>query len=328
MGTSSARLTELSLDSENVDHDSIFASNIVNTMPHSNQRDIGILHMILVYDGCTIEQIRRRFFPSPGARSACYRRVALLVDRGYLRSTRLMTLPADVFGKAFVTIGPAAREWLRCDFELSAAELAHYRKRLVPRFAAHDLAIGDFHLHLELATEQSSRISLESWIAEWQLRRQPLTVIDPQTNRLVPVIPDASFTLRLEGTTPRSQEFALELDMDSYPDQRRFCSKLRAHLVNAQLTQVPVLFVAASRRRAAAIARFTLEQAAKIRANPTWIWVATREQLSPQTVLCSPVWQLPGEENLQPMLPAFVRLGTREPSAATPATIGHGGPSL
>src|SRR5687767_7505043 len=95
-------------------------------------RDLGILCMVTSFDGCSIEQIQRRFFPTPGARSACYRRLALLIEASYLRSARILAAPAAVFGKAFITIGPAAREILRSQFLIETRELRRFTSKAVP----------------------------------------------------------------------------------------------------------------------------------------------------------------------------------------------------
>jgi len=253
--------------------------------------------MVASFDGCSIEQIQRRFFPTPGARSACYRRLALLIEAGYLRAARILAAPASVFGKAFITVGPSAREILRSQLLLEPREVRRFAARAVPTTAAHDLAINDVHLALELACRGSSRVSLESWTSEWELRSTPRKVLDPVLQRQVPVIPDAGFTLSLGGSA--LQRFFLELDRNTYPTPERFGAKLRALIVLAGETLTPVLFVTTDEKRA----RHILAQAKGLEANPTWIWVTTLDRVSERTILSEPIWAIAGEGGGHPLVP-------------------------
>lgn len=49
-------------------------------------RDVDMIIMAYLYGGLTPDHVRHRHFPSPGARSACYTRIARLVKAGYLIS--------------------------------------------------------------------------------------------------------------------------------------------------------------------------------------------------------------------------------------------------
>src|SRR5690348_13938339 len=72
-------------------------------------RDLAILTMVHQYDGCVIEQIKRRFWPTFGARSACYDRLARLIAANHLHAQRLPSLTGRGSGKVFLTIGPQGR---------------------------------------------------------------------------------------------------------------------------------------------------------------------------------------------------------------------------
>src|SRR4051794_3387793 len=109
-------------------------------------RDTAVLAFVYFYDGCVIQQLQRRFWPSFGARSACYDRVARLINAGYLRAQRLASETGVGSGKQFLTVGSKARPVLIEQYGVSPAELRHLDRAVTPLFAHHHAAIGDFRL--------------------------------------------------------------------------------------------------------------------------------------------------------------------------------------
>ena len=93
-------------------------------------RDLEILAMIFHYDGLVVDLVRRRFWPSPGARSACYDRLARLIADGYLQATRLPSLTGVGSGRTFLTIGGRGRR------ELAAMLIIFFGVYLVKRAQA------------------------------------------------------------------------------------------------------------------------------------------------------------------------------------------------
>src|SRR5437868_1764611 len=98
--------------------------------------------MIHGYSGCSIEQIRRRFFATPGARSACYARVSLLVEEKYLAASRLPSLTGVGSGKMFLILGSRGRQVVAHELEISRSELARTSRAVSPFMLAHHLAIA------------------------------------------------------------------------------------------------------------------------------------------------------------------------------------------
>lgn len=122
---------------------------------HLTDRDLSILRMAYEYDGVSIENVRTRFFPSPGARTPCYRRLAYLVEHGFLTSTRLPSLNGTGSGKAFLTIGPTSRPILAQMLGLSRSDLSR-NKMDSPMFIAHHLALCDIRLAFEMAADRKT----------------------------------------------------------------------------------------------------------------------------------------------------------------------------
>jgi hypothetical protein len=249
------------------------------------QRDIRIIAMVYEYEGCAVEHIRKRFFPGSSSRSIpCYRRLASLVNQGYLQ--RLL-LPA--LNKHFLTPGARARSVLSHLWK--GSEIKRIRIDS-PMLILHKLALCDVRLSLELASKASSRFLVTQWVNESALRHSPLSVADPQTNKQTLLIPDASFTL-FSQVTGRKAAFYLEMDLATVSLQS-IRQRLRGYLLRGKHPS-PVLFVVPTTTRQQAIAQVALEEAKMLQANPTTIWITTKAQMTPETVLTAP-WVVVGHE--------------------------------
>ena len=261
-------------------------------MSHAVQltaRDRRLLQMVATYRAVTITQLRRRFFATPGARSAGYARIQRLVSAHYLSSQRLGSVSGMGSGKMLLTLGRPGRH-------LVAAARNDPRHRLgrTPRLRtlgtlAHHLAIGDLRLSFELAVEQSGRFRRMTWRPEHELAAVPLRLPDPETGQMFTWIPDGA--LQLELRDGRTQSFLVELDRGTIPG-KRLRPKLRAYL--RQVPPLPVLFVVPDARRQAAIESWTRTEAERLGADPTLIWLTTSAQVTETTVLERPIWQVVG----------------------------------
>ncbi|MGH7511364.1 MAG: hypothetical protein ACREOQ_00435, partial [Gemmatimonadales bacterium] len=182
------------------------ALNLLRLTP----RDTAILALVYFYDGIIIDLIVRRFWPSPGARSACYDRVARLINAGYLRAERLPSQTGLGSGKQFLTVGPKARPILIEQYGVSPPELRHLDRDVTPLFAHHHLEICSFRLSLELAVKATPGILLEEWVLERELRKAPRKIKDEERKTTIILVADGLFTLALSDGTV--QRFALEQD--------------------------------------------------------------------------------------------------------------------
>lgn len=270
-----------------------------HTPPQLTPRDLAMLCLVYEYGGVTSAHIRRRFFPTPGAKSPCYRRIALLIEQGYLRAVRLPATTGIGSGPSFLTIGPAGRPVLASMLGLSRTELGKIEHSFAPLFVNHHSAICDTRLAFEAATQAPAPAQLLEWIPERELKRQPFRLTDPKTNTTVPVVPDATLTLQLADA--RSQLLYLEQDMATIAP-RRMRTKLRLYLSHeAGKPRRPViLVVTTTTSRQAAIAEWVREEAAWLRevkgipADTTRFFLTTADQMTPQTVLSKPIWQVVG----------------------------------
>jgi hypothetical protein len=263
-------------------------------------RDLEILAMICRYDGLVVELIRRRFWPSSGARSACYDRVARLITDGYLRATRLPSLTGRGSGKAFLTLGLRGRKELAAYLDDPALLRQPSAAPGKPQFVAHHLAIADARLSIELAIERHSDVALLDWTTERELRSQPIRVRDPLTLTDVPIVPDGAFVLAVQSHEP--QRFFLEQDMGTV-SPKRLRAKLRAYLTYLASVLVPVLFVVPNVLRLQAIVQWTEAEASNLAADPTLVWVVTSSAVSETSVLSEPIWHVVGVSERQSLVP-------------------------
>ena len=261
-------------------------------MPHAVQltaRDRRLLQMVATYRAVTITQLRRRFFATPGARSAGYARIKRLVSTHYLSSQRLGSVSGIGSGKMLLTLGRAGRHLVA-----AAPTATRYRLGRAPRLRAlgtiaHHLALGDVRLSLELAVEQSCRFRRMMWQPEHELASAPIRLPDPETHQTLTWIPDGALQLELQDG--RRQSFLVELDRGTIPG-KRLRPKLRAYL--RQVPPLPILFVVPDARRQATILAWTRTEAERLGADPTVIWLTTSAQVTETTVLERPIWQVVG----------------------------------
>ncbi len=253
-------------------------------------RDLFILKMIFDYGGCTVDQIRRRFFPTNGARSACYSRIARLVQAQYLTSLRLPSLNGVGSGRAFLTPGPKARPILAKMLGVSRTELERVRLDS-PIFIQHHQAVCDFRLSIDLTCDRSTAFTLQEFLGDHELRRMPIKVTDPKTKKVISFVPDAVFTLALRDGT--EQTFIVEIDLATV-SPKRCREKLRCYLVNSKNHPAPVLFVAPHYQRQGALAQWAYEEAEKLKTDPTIFWITTKDQVSEKTILEEAIWTVVG----------------------------------
>jgi hypothetical protein len=249
------------------------------------ERDIQIIAMVYEYEGCGVEHVRQLFFHGASNRSIpCYRRLSYLVKQGYLRS---ILLPA--LHKHFLIPGARARSVL--SHVLKGLEMKRIRIES-PLLILHKLALCDIRLALEVAGKASAVFLITQWVNESALRQAPLSVEDPASNKQTRLIPDASFTLH-SRRTGKSATFYLELDRATV-SLKSIRERVRGYLLRGQ-NPSPVLFVVPDTMRHTAIATVALEEAARLKANPTSIWITQKGTITPETIISAP-WGVVGHE--------------------------------
>jgi hypothetical protein len=93
-------------------------------------------------------------------------------------------------------------------------------------------------------------------------------------------------------TTGRKADFFLEMDLATV-SLKAIRQRVRGYLLRQDPS--PVLFVVPDSSRQHAIAQVALEEARLLKANPTMIWITTKDWMTPETALSAP-WVVVGRE--------------------------------
>src|SRR5215213_7466907 len=202
-----------------------------DTANHSIQltpRNIQIILMVYEYDGIPNFLIRKRFWPSFGARSYCFDRLLKLVRAGYLRAKPLPSLTGKGTGPSLLTIGPASHPILKRELRLTSAELVRLRHSFVPLVFIHECRIREFRWMLETACQRAPIVSCCDWTNESTLCRSPYKVALAQET--VELVPDGTFELTLADS--KTKTYYLEFDRATELSPSWFKRRLQAYLAH------------------------------------------------------------------------------------------------
>lgn len=126
------------------------------------KRDVAIITMVYLFGGCSTAHVAARLFSALKSPRVSYRRIAELVQQGYLLGRRLPSSSGVGSGKNFLTLGPKGKPVVALALGLSESELA--RSRIdSPRFIEHHLAICDTRVAFELGAEKSRVVTVVEW---------------------------------------------------------------------------------------------------------------------------------------------------------------------
>lgn len=268
---------------------------------HITPRDIAILVMVYRYDGCLNAQVKRRFWPGVAVHSPYYDRLARLIQGGYLRATRLPSRTGQGSGPSLLTLGPASYPILERAVGLTRAERSHLRHAFVPMFWIHDAACRDVRLDLELACDRHGGVELVDWLGERELKRTPIKVLitgagssSPSipAHHSIELVPDGQFALRL--LNGQSKTYWFELDRGTEQSPTRVKAKLEAYLTHLATTGHPVLYVVETHTRREQLTRWVQDVADATHLNPRCVALALRSELTSDTILTIPIWQVVG----------------------------------
>jgi hypothetical protein len=194
-------------------------------------RDGDILTAIHTHGFLTTELIELASFPGPehGRRSPssrAYARLGQLWSWGYVERVELPLARSGGGRRPYLyALGRRGEPLVARRLGEGVAPARRRRlDRLSGLFVDHDLRIAAFWTHL-VALLRPMRARLGRWLPERDLRARTMRVQDPQTDRWLPVLPDAAFEVTYaDGFV---QGCLLEVDMGTLT-LRRFRRKLRA----------------------------------------------------------------------------------------------------
>lgn len=247
------------------------------------------------------DQLQALFF---GSRSAAQRRLALLYHHGFLAREFLLVRPGIMNSPTLYLLDKRGEELLRAELGVDDIDWNSSHNRVSSDFLEHALAINDVRVAVTLACRHQAYRLLD-WHSETQIKqdydRVPVKSGRGHT-RSVAVVPDSYFALE---TPPGKTHFFLELDRGTMTT-RRFRGKVEAYLAYYHsggyqrrygARSLRVLTVTLSERRLSNLKAVTEDAGGAV-----WFWFAVLDDLTPETVLSQPVWQVAGQTGRQPLI--------------------------
>lgn len=202
-------------------------------------RDGEILTAIHKYDGMLAKrQIKAMFWPDSSLQ-AMERRISLLYHTAYLQIPTFEQRRFHPISEPIVWLGWRGISFVASQIGIEVEEpkienethLRRFEKQLrqadirwqrEPRWSqlAHDIAVNDFRLTIEQATQHWPSLSLEEWIPEGKFLTN-MDVISLSQKEKKGVRPDGFFVLvdhlRQIDNSPAKARFLLELDNSTHP---------------------------------------------------------------------------------------------------------------
>ncbi|MEO8391729.1 MAG: replication-relaxation family protein [Chloroflexota bacterium] len=265
------------------------------------ERDLDILQAVYACRVLTTQQLQMLFFPSlPTA----YARLSLLYHQGLL-DRKFLAVYADKMNTPILyVLDRQGAEVLQRERGIEV-NWSREAKHVTITFLEHTLAINQVRVALDKACWQTDGFELLEWLGENELKADYDRVTirtDSGRSQNISLIPDSYFSLQ----TPRGvAHFFLELDRGTMTT-KRFKSKILAYQVyyasgayqrRYGTRSLRVLTVTTTTGRTESLRKMTEHAGGKQR-----YWFATLDQISPQTILKAPIWQVATRDDLQPLI--------------------------
>ena len=288
---------------------------------HLTERDLRIIQAVYEYRALTTSQIETLFFPggTPGQRNQCQRRLKKLFHNGYLWRGEQPIKPTEEARKPLVyRIDKGALEILPGLLEVEPEDIDwHPRERTVSdRGLNHLLKTNDVRVALTAAADQHDML-VENWKDERILKREhaheKVQISGPQGGTYqATIIPDGYFQLAIpDGDNYKRAHQFLEVDLATEvvratTQARDFARKVKGYIAyyssgrykkRYQTKSMRVLTVTTSERRLQSLKSATEEIGGK-----KIFWFTTFDQITPQTALTEPIWQVASLDEPQPLV--------------------------
>jgi len=263
-------------------------------------RDKRILEAVHTYDGMlSFHQIQRLFFTG---KSQTEQRLKLLYQHGYLArpsKDQRRRLPEMIYW--------LDKKGAEIIASLDGTPLKEFPWRNEPRWfqVEHDLAVNDFRLDLEEACHEDPRINLETWVPESEFWAYPDKVTYTYQDRQIKrnMRPDGFFMLTFGKSRIR---YLLEIDRGTEDNPRFYREKILPGLAYLKSKAYEERFGHSSGRWLVVTTgerrlRNMLNQARRANTNGIF-YFTTFDQINPNTLLQTPIWQRTDREDLVPLV--------------------------
>jgi hypothetical protein len=288
------------------------------------KRDLAIIYLVYLYRVLTSTQIGQLLFASEGDRpygkdKRRQARLKLLFHHEYLYRDEQPTKLSQGRLPLIYTLDEKGIQYLARELKLDRAEI---EKQSNPGlistsnlFLNHLLKTNDVRLAVALAA-QKQNVEIKEWRDEGALKQayDKVTVTGPRGGSYkVAVIPDAYFWLQ---TVNKNFHQFLEIDLRTVVGEysqegrkdwarrvRAYVSYYRSGLYQERFLEagksMRVLTVTTGPTRLQNLKAITERVAGNDRRR---FWYTCFEDLSPETALTEPIWQVAGQEGLQPLI--------------------------
>jgi hypothetical protein len=270
---------------------------------HLTPRDLDVVLAVHEHRLLRRDQIERLLFPS---KNTANERLKRLHQHGYLARRRLPVEIGQGSSQALYLLASRGAQLVAAHLGVDVAAIGWRRahNHASALFLEHTLMVNEARLALALAARRHG-YTLERWMAEEQLKRAPdrVTIVEGRhASREMAFIPDGYFTLHMAA---RRASFFLEVDRAT-ESNRRWAQKVLAYLAYVRSGAyrqryhtdcLRVLTVTTSAKRLHNLL-LTTEKAG----GGAMFWFTSLEQLSPETVLHAPIWQVPHQHDPAPLL--------------------------
>lgn len=277
-------------------------------------RDRQILHAVYEFRMLTREQIERLLFRPDGGQdhftktSKARLRLKLLYQNNYLERVPMPVGTGTWAWQPVYRLAQRGAAIVASELGIPVRKLQYWgngddRKKRATEvsvlFLAHALQVNDIRIAVTLAAAQHG-YRVEKWLGDVELKSQEMkdyvAVNEQGTRRLVSVIPDAYFVLRLGD---RRASFFLELDRATMTNSR-WGTRVSAYLTyihsgkyteRYQTRSLRILTVTTSEQRL-----MNLKKATEKAGGRDVFWFTTYDEVSPSSVFFRPIWLLASDE--------------------------------
>lgn len=270
-------------------------------------RDTEVIKAINDCQMLLTKQVQTGFFNSA---PTTYDRLKKLFHHNYIdREPIAQVSAAPAASLMAYTVAQLGAQVLATDYGYSSSDFNFKRKQLFnPQTVHHLIDLNSFRMAIMRACRDNPNVTLTDWRPERYFRADPDYVYvtpargDPKNK---PLFPDgfmiletphgkASFFVETDrGTEPLSQVKSQIEIYQEYMLSGRYQERFQSRAVR-------VLYITNSQNRAKNIKKVINQCGGGNR-----YWLTTLSQISPETVLFNPIWQVVGKDELQPIIPSI-----------------------
>lgn len=267
-------------------------------------RDIEVLKTLDKYRYLRTSQIHRLHFPENGTMQSARRRLKYLYNHRYVgRVIPYVQLGQGTPETAYF-LDRAGEKYLK-DEEGHTPRLWRRSKRVKHQFLQHALDLSEFRLLWELGVNQIDRLSMESFVADFEIKSKSSSNkgldkyelyskhYHPLNGKPYIVYPDAKIILKWKGDKQDYYKlYFVEIDRDTEGLERirdkvigyNLCHSQKTYF-NEKINSFRVLIQTNSEKRAKNIrAALTDMEGSSL------VWVTDREKAASKNILSSSIW--------------------------------------